>query len=221
MSESNVKRSRFEVSKKEKTLENINIQVLKILDGEGDKHFKIKELLKLKMPYEVSEILRIPAKEVYEEIDKMPEEEKTKIKKEFRRNRLNIYANVKELRNRGMNSYKALDYLAEKIKGGLVIELAQVYFSIGEYNKAIRSMNQIMFQKDISPVIKNKINKEKEVIEKEYVAKQIYDDCNRKKGGKRPSNRYLEEKYKTSNRKFVNVTFINGIAGMEEIDINR
>lgn len=158
---------------------------------------------------------------MYEEIDKMPEEEKTKIKKEFRRNRLNIYANVKELRNRGMNSYKALDYLAEKIKGGLVIELAQVYFSIGEYNKAIRSMNQIMFQKDISPVIKNKINKEKEVIEKEYVAKQIYDDCNRKKGGKRPSNRYLEEKYKTSNRKFVNVTFINGIAGMEEIDINR
>ena len=90
--------------KKEKTIEYIQTQVASIIKGSEDTSIKMRKLLRLKMPLEVSSILHIPANQVYTEIEAMPEEELKDIKKSFVNNRLNIASNVRAMKSKGKSS---------------------------------------------------------------------------------------------------------------------
>lgn len=163
---------KFELHKKQKTLANIEAKVSTILKSKESRDYKIRELLKLKMPLEVAKLLHIKPNVVYDEISAMPETEKKTIQKEFIRNRLNIACNVKKLKERGMSSKQALEIIEKQINGGLVIELAQVYFAIGAYDRAIRIMNRILGN-NISNALRKEISDEQSNISKEIKAIKI------------------------------------------------
>ena len=148
--------------KKEKTIEYIQTQVVSILNSNVDTSVKMRQLLKLKMPLEVASILHIPANQVYSTIECMSEEELKDIKKSFVNNRLNIASNVKETKARGKSSAQALAAIEKQINGGLAIELAQVYFAIGEYTRAIKVMNHVLYSDNVSDQIKAKVKQEKD-----------------------------------------------------------
>ena len=157
---------KFELHRKEKTLAHIEEQVTTILKSKENRSYKIRELLKLKMPLEVAKLLHIKPNVVYDEIATMPEAERKAIQKVFVNNRLNIAYNVKALKGKGMSTKQALEKVEKQINGGLVIELAQVYFSIGAYDRAIRIMNRILGN-DISNALRKEISDEQSNISKE------------------------------------------------------
>ena len=159
--------------KKEKTIEYIEIQVASILKEDEDISIKMRKLLKLKMPLEVSSILNIPANQVYTEIEAMPEEELKDIKKSFVNNRLNIASNVRAMKSKGKSSGQVLTAIERQISGGLAIELAQVYFAMGEFTRAIRVMNHVLYSENVSNQIKTKVKQEKDNLEMEIKAIQI------------------------------------------------
>ena len=159
--------------KKEKTIEYIQTQVASIIKGSEDTSIKMRKLLKLKMPLEVSSILNIPANQVYTEIEAMPEEELKDIKKSFVNNRLNIASNVRAMKSKGKSSGQVLTAIERQINGGLAIELAQVYFAMGEFTRAIRVMNHVLYSENVSNQIKTKVKQEKDNLEMEIKAIQI------------------------------------------------
>ena len=167
------KKKSFELIIREKTLEHIQQQVMDVLKSEGDTSDKIKQLLKLKMPLEVAKILHIPANQVYSTIESMPEEEQKDIKKAFVNNRLNIASNVKEMKSKGKSSIQALEAIEKQINGGLAIELAQVYFAMGEYTRAIRVINHVLYSDNVSDQIKAKVKQEKDNLDIEIKAIRI------------------------------------------------
>ena len=167
------KKKSFELIIREKTLEHIQQQVMDVLKSEGDTSDTIKQLLKLKMPLEVAKILHIPANQVYSTIESMTEEEQKDIKKAFVNNRLNIASNVKEMKSKGKSSIQALEAIEKQINGGLAIELAQVYFAMGEYTRAIRVINHVLYSDNVSDQIKAKVKQEKDNLDIEIKAIRI------------------------------------------------
>ena len=196
--------------KKEKTIENIEMQVASILKQTGDTRVKMRQLLKLKMPIEVASILHIPATQVYDEIEAMPEEELKDIKRSFINNRLNISSNVRDMKAKGKSSGQALKEIENQINGGLAIELAQVYFTMGEYTHAIRVMNHVLYSESVASQLKAKVKQEKDNLDMEIKAIQI-----RKAYQKYP----IENKpsYDSLCRSFnVRTGFLVNVLGMEE-----
>ena len=196
--------------KKEKTIEYIQTQVASIIKGSEDTSIKMRKLLKLKMPLEVSSILNIPANQVYTEIEAMPEEELKDIKKSFVNNRLNIASNVRAMKSKGKSSGQVLTAIERQINGGLAIELAQVYFAMGEFTRAIRVMNHVLYSENVSNQIKTKVKQEKVNLEMEIKAIQI----------RQTYKKYLEEdkpSYDSLCRSFnVRTGFLVNVLGMEE-----
>lgn len=201
------KERKFELSRKEKTIEHIQAQVVAVQKGEGDTSFKIKELLKLKMPLEVAKILHIPAKQVYEVIEAMPEDKAKEVKTAFANNRLNITSNIKALKGIGKSSGQAIKLIEKKVNGGLVIELAQVYFAMGEYDRAIKVMNLVLHDDRVPQSIKSKVSEEKSNIDMEIKAIKIREAY--KKFKDKPSYDYLCKEYN------VRTGFLLNILGME------
>ena len=167
------KKKSFELIIREKTLEHIQQQVMDVLKSEGDTSDKIKQLLKLKMPLEVAKILHIPAKEVFDEIDTLNADEVKDIKEAFANNRLNISSNIKALKGIGKSYGQALKVIEKKINGGLAIELAQVFYSMGEYDRAIRVMNLVLHDNKVSQKVKDRVSSEKINLNEEIKAVQI------------------------------------------------
>ena len=167
------KKKSFELIIKEKTLEHIQKQVMAVLSGEGNTSLKIKELLKLKMPLEVAKILHIPAKQVFDEIDTLPEDEVKEIKEAFANNRLNISSNIKALKGIGKSYGQALRVIEKKINGGLAIELAQVFYAMGEYDRAVRVMNLVLHDNKVPQKIKARVFDEKTNLDEEITAVKI------------------------------------------------
>lgn len=196
--------------KKEKTIEYIEIQVAAILKEDEDISIKMRKLLKLKMPLEVAKILNIPANQVYTEIEAMPEEELKDIKKSFVNNRLNIASNVRAMKSKGKSSGQALVAIEKQINGGLAIELAQVYFAMGEFTRAIRVMNQILYSDSVSSQLKAKVKQEKDNLDMEIKASQIRKTFQKYPEESKPS-------YDNLCRSFnVRTGFLVNVLGMEE-----
>ena len=196
--------------KKEKTIEYIQTQVASIIKGSEDTSIKMRKLLKLKMPLEVSSILNIPANQVYTEIEAMPEEELKDIKKSFVNNRLNIASNVRAMKSKGKSSGQVLTAIENQINGGLAIELAQVYFAMGEFTRAIRVMNHVIYSDSVSSQLKAKVKQEKDNLDMEIKALKI----------RQTYKKYLEEdkpSYDSLCRSFnVRTGFLVNVLGMEE-----
>lgn len=196
--------------KKEKTIEYIQTQVASIIKGSEDTSIKMRKLLKLKMPLEVSSILNIPANQVYTEIEAMPEEELKDIKKSFVNNRLNIASNVRAMKSKGKSSGQVLTAIERQINGGLAIELAQVYFAMGEFTRAIRVMNHVLYSENVSNQIKTKVKQEKDNLEMEIKAIQIRQTYKKYPEEDKPS-------YDSLCRSFnVRTGFLVNVLGMEE-----
>lgn len=198
---------KFELHRKEKTLAHIEEQVTTILKSKENRSYKIRELLKLKMPLEVAKILHIPAKQVYEVIEAMPEDKAQEVKTAFANNRLNIASNIKALKGIGKSSGQAIKLIEKKVNGGLVIELAQVYFAMGEYDRAIRVMNLVIYDDRVPQSIKSKVSEEKSNIDMEVKAIKIREAY--KKFKDKPSYDYLCKAYN------VRTGFLVNILGME------
>lgn len=196
--------------KKEKTIEYIQTQVASILKEDEDISIKIRKLLKLKMPLEVAKILHIPADQVFSEIEAMPEDELKNIKKSFVNNRLNIASNIKSMKAKGKSSGQALTSIENQINGGLAIELAQVYFAMGEFTRAIRVMNHVIYSDSVSSQLKAKVKQEKDNLDMEIKALKI----------RQTYKKYLEEdkpSYDSLCRSFnVRTGFLVNVLGMEE-----
>lgn len=195
--------------KKEKTIEYIQTQVVSILNSNVDTSVKMRQLLKLKMPLEVASILHIPANQVYSTIECMSEEELKDIKKSFVNNRLNIASNVKETKARGKSSAQALAAIEKQINGGLAIELAQVYFAIGEYTRAIKVMNHVLYSDNVSDQIKAKVKQEKDNLDIEIKAIQIRQTYQKYPTESKPSYDSLCRSYN------VRTGFLVNVLGME------
>ena len=196
--------------KKEKTIEYIEIQVASILKEDEDISIKMRKLLKLKMPLEVSSILNIPANQVYTEIEAMPEEELKDIKKSFVNNRLNIASNVRAMKSKGKSSGQVLTAIERQINGGLAIELAQVYFAMGEFTRAIRVMNHILYSDNVSSQLKAKVKQEKDNLDMEIKALKIRQTYKKYSEEDKPS-------YDSLCRSFnVRTAFLVNVLGMED-----
>lgn len=196
--------------KKEKTIEYIQTQVASIIKGSEDTSIKMRKLLRLKMPLEVSSILHIPANQVYTEIEAMPEEELKDIKKSFVNNRLNIASNVRAMKSKGKSSGQVLTVIERQISGGLAIELAQVYFAMGEFTRAIRVMNHVLYSENVSNQIKTKVKQEKDNLEMEIKAIQIRQAYQKYQKDSKPS-------YDSLCRNFnVRTGFLVNVLGMED-----
>lgn len=196
--------------KKEKTIEYIELQVASILKEDEDIGIKMRKLLKLKMPLEVAKILHIPADQVFSEIEAMPEDELKNIKKSFVNNRLNIASNVKDMKSKGKSTGQALTAIERQINGGLVIELAQVYFAMGEFTRATRVMNQILYSENVSSQLKEKVRQEKDNLDMEIKASQIRKTFQKYPEESKPS-------YDNLCRSFnVRTGFLVNVLGMEE-----
>ena len=196
--------------KKEKTIEYIQTQVASILKEDEDISIKIRKLLKLKMPLEVAKILHIPANQVFSEIEAMPEDELKNIKKSFVNNRLNIASNIKSMKAKGKSSGQALTSIENQINGGLAIELAQVYFAMGEFTRATRVMNQILYSENVSSQLKEKVRQEKDNLDMEIKASQIRKTFQKYPEESKPS-------YDNLCRSFnVRTGFLVNVLGMEE-----
>lgn len=196
--------------RKEKTIEYIEVQVTSILKQDEDIDKKIRKLLKFKMPLEVAKILHISADQVFSEIEAMPEEELNDIKKAFIKNRLNIASNVKEMKAKGKSSAQALETIEKQINGGLAIELAQVYFAIGEFKRAIRVMNHVLYSDNVSSQIKAKVKQEKDNLDIEIKAMQIRETFRKYPKENKPSYDSLCKSFN------VRTGFLVNVLGMEE-----
>lgn len=188
----------------------INENIERILKSNIQLHLKIKELSKFIFPLEIAKLLNIKPKEVFDILNGLTETEKDEIKRQFITNRLNISENIKSLVGMGLNYGKALLELDRNIPQELTIELAEVYFCIGEENKALRILQFLYLTHSTPKEIKEKAMKRREELKMEFKARKI--EKHTKTGNENISYDELCKKYR------VTENFVVELLGSEEKD---
>lgn len=193
--------------------ETINLLVDNIVNQNITIRQKIRLLLGLRLPLEVAKVLGIPSKRVFDEIDLLSKEEDKDIKKEFISNRVNVKRNIAYLRKIGLSSNDALGKIYQNVPPELLIELAEIYFIIGEHKKAIRILSDNGNIQDANS--QHKITSKREELEEESRAVRIRLLVKANKQNKRETSyKSLCETFGTS------MEVVKDILGEEDRDYN-
>lgn len=174
---------------------------------------QIIELLKNKFPREVAASLNISPKIVYDVIDSLNEEEKQRVKKEFIASRTLINNLIKNYKSDGLTTGQAFMELERKESIEIKLQLADVYYILGEYKRAYKVLNQEIID-DINQRNVQRAKGRKEKIELEEKSMEIRRDYKSKKNmdGSKISYDDLCKKYN------VRTNFLIQVLGQEEKD---
>lgn len=174
---------------------------------------QIIELLKNKFPREVAASLNISPKIVYDVIDSLSEEEKQRVKKEFIASRTLINNFIRSYKNSGLTTGQAFMELERKESIEIKLQLADVYYILGEYKRAYKVLNQEIID-DINQRNVQRAKGRKEKIELEEKSMEIRRDYKSKKNmdGSKISYDDLCKKYN------VRTNFLIQVLGQEEKD---
>lgn len=197
--------------------ENLFMENGKIIDVKAKKHTaeerQIIELLKNKFPREVAASLNISPRIVYDLIDSLSEEEKQRVKKEFIASRKLINNLIKNYKSDGLTTGQAFMELERKDSIEIKLQLADVYYILGEYKRAYKVLNQEIID-DINQRNVQRAKGRKEKIELEEKSMEIRRDYKSKKNmdGSKISYDDLCKKYN------VRTNFLIQVLGQEEKD---
>lgn len=174
---------------------------------------QIIELLKNKFPREVAASLNISPRIVYDVIDSLSEEEKQRVKKEFIASRTLINNLIKNYKSDGLTTGQAFMELERKESIEIKLQLADVYYILGEYKRAYKVLNQEIID-DINQRNVQRAKGRKEKIELEEKSMEIRRDYKSKKNmdGSKISYDDLCKKYN------VRTNFLIQVLGQEEKD---
>lgn len=197
--------------------ENLFMENGKIIDVKAKKRTaeerQIIELLKNKFPREVAASLNISPRIVYDLIDSLSEEEKQRVKKEFIASRTLINNLIKNYKSDGLTTGQAFMELERKESIEIKLQLADVYYILGEYKRAYKVLNQEIID-DINQRNVQRAKGRKEKIELEEKSMEIRRDYKSKKNmdGSKISYDDLCKKYN------VRTNFLIQVLGQEEKD---
>lgn len=197
--------------------ENLFMENGKIIDVKAKKHTaeerQIIELLKNKFPREVAASLNISPRIVYDLIDSLSEEEKQRVKKEFIASRKLINNLIKNYKSDGLTTGQAFMEIERKESIEIKLQLADVYYILGEHKRAYKVLNQEIID-DINQRNVQRAKGRKEKIELEEKSMEIRRDYKSKKNmdGSKISYDDLCKKYN------VRTNFLIQVLGQEEKD---
>lgn len=197
--------------------ENLFMENGKIIEVKAKKRTaeerQIIELLKNKFPREVAASLNISPRIVYDLIDSLSEEEKQRVKKEFIASRTLINNLIKNYKSDGLTTGQAFMEIERKESIEIKLQLADVYYILGEYKRAYKVLNQEIID-DINQRNVQRAKGRKEKIELEEKSMEIRRDYKSKKNmdGSKISYDDLCKKYN------VRTNFLIQVLGQEEKD---
>lgn len=209
---------------KEHERKRINLMVQNILSENNmqriqDKYglrseviLKIDELLKKKYPYEVAEELRLSPKIIYDIMDGMNKAEKKRMMESFLINNT-VYKMVDAMRKHGVPVNEAIGTVKSKLRGIGIVELADLYYVLGQKGEVERTLNTIIYGENYSQALKQMASEKKLKIKQEFKNQEIraFYMANIKEYGTKTSYDVLCKKFE------VRMSLIVELLGKEEI----
>lgn len=129
-------------------------------------------LLKKKFPYEVAHELNIPAKKVYDILENVTDEEKKEIIRIILSNN-ETAKKINNLRKDGTKIEDAIRIVETSLRGVGKLELANIYYVMGQRIMAERVLNKIIFAKESTETMKALARKKMENIKREFIITDI------------------------------------------------
>ena len=174
----------------------------------------IKDSLKLYMPRQVAQKLKISSKAVFDVLDSLTPEEAKEVNKAFIRNRPYVFSRVKKLKKEGKSVLEALKSVDSNIPLHLLTQLQEVYYNLGLYSHIEKSINKKLYlDESISEKEKEFLKGLKENMHLEVISVQI------RKRRKEALEKGREISYERLCREYnVRTSFIIDLLGREEKD---
>lgn len=141
--------------------------------SDEDLNTKIINELEKRLPRDCAKILNIEPRIVYDLLDSLSSQEKNSLKRLFIQSKKKVYKKIVRLKKEGFTSGEALFKLEYSLENDLKPDLAEIYFILGNGDRALNVLNGIIYDEDANETIRKRAKEKKDEIELELKSMEI------------------------------------------------